>query len=367
MDPNETPESSPEVLTIDAGRVAQCLDDLHADFDRQSGNLSWDDVHQLVFGRSLNSLEAVDVWRQALGRFRLPPLFAEPSARKSSGTSLLTAIEERSLARWVVAARLATHPAIPAEGAEIASSVRAVGIRAREILILANTGLVGSIVGRFLTRTRLERADLTQEGVLGLMRAIEKFAPEMGYRLTTYATWWIEQHLLRAIDTKDRIIRLPNQVQLALRQLKRKRLLLRNQLGRLPTSAELASELGLDEGETNLLLRVDQDAMALDEVAYEPDTGCSGRRATRHSAPDRELHQSELKELIERRLQSLGTRCRFVITQRFELDGRSKRTLKSLGEKLKLTRERVRQIEVKGLDRLSHGPGGDALKDYIED
>lgn len=356
------------MITDQTNRI---LEDLQADSERQSGHLTWDDVHQVVFSRSLSPVEAVAVWQEAAIRFSL---VAEgnrengPVTEKSN--SHLTGDQERKLARRVAAGRtLLEADRIDALPLNLKAIICDEGKAASDRLILANTGLVGLAAEEFAERTtRLDRDDFFQEGILGLMRAIEKFDPDKGYRLTTYATWWIRQHMRRAMETKARTIRLPCHIEGALRDLKKKRFRLRQALDHSPTARELALELGCSEGDVNLLLRVEQDVELLEDRPLDSGTQFArhGTGGSNESGVLPEIERHELSSLIHERLKSLHRRSRFIILQRFELEGRSKYTLQQLGDKLNVTRERVRQIEVDCLARLSHGTQGRTLLEYLE-
>lgn len=287
----------------------------------------------------------------------------------SGKPDLLTATEERILTRRVAAARLAAEAD---QGGILPEPLKAAicgrGKEAFDPLINSNTGLVSLVAVSFAERTsRLEFDDLFQEGVIGLVRAIKKFDPDRGYRFSTYATWWIRQQIQRAMAAKARMIRLPSHVEESLQQMKKKRSRLRHNLDRLPTAGELAHELGIEEGEVNLLLKVEHDAGLFEDIPQEEEIETSsGRPGRSTSATLSEVEKLELADILQDSLKCLDRRARFIILQRFELEGRAKYTLQQLGEKYEITRERVRQIESKSLDRLSLGRQGRALMDYIE-
>ncbi len=205
-----------------AEQTSQILEHLEADAERQSGHLSWDDVHQVILGHSLSASEAVRVWQEASTRFCLVTEgTGTADSTISCGQRFLTAAEERTLTRRVAAARIAAEAdRMSILPAGLKSMICGKGKDAFDQLVVSNTGLVGAAAAEFAPRThRLDRDDLFQEGILGLMRAIEKFDHDKGYRLTTYATWWIRQHIRRAIESKARTIRLPCHIEGALREL----------------------------------------------------------------------------------------------------------------------------------------------------
>lgn len=352
-------------------QAEQILEDLQADFDRQSGQLSWDDVHQVVLARSLSAQTAAEVWQLAWNQFHPSAEEDRPKDPITDGsTTFLSSSEERILARRFAAARLAAEAdktnLLPEE---LKNVICRMGKNAFDRLLLSNTRLVGAEAIKFAERTtRLELDDLFQEGILGLMHAVEKFDPDKGFRFTTYATWWIRQYIQRAIESKGRVIRLPSGVERELRRLKKKRFQLRQTLGHMPKTDELAHELGIAEGEVNFLLQIERDAELLEDLPQDASTNSTeyGRTEVTDSDCPLEIEKRELSELIREQLNCLDPRSRFIILQRFELDGKSKYTLQRLGDELNITKERVRQIEAKGLARLSEGRWGKALTDYID-
>jgi RNA polymerase primary sigma factor len=312
------------------------------------------------------------VWQEAATRFSLA---AKPDAPRSSpgenGEGPLTPTEEQVLSRRAAVARLAAEADLLSPvPTDLKRVICGMGKAALDRLVLSNKGLVGLAAAEFARRTtHLDFDDLLQEGILGLIHAIKKFDPDKGYRLTTYATWWIRQSIQRAIDAKERTIRLPSYMASGLRELRKKRVRLRNSLGRPPTERELAHELGVHEGDVNLMLRVEEDAELLEDIPQDSGhaAGRFGTRGHGTAEPLREIERTELSHLIQEGLKCLDLRARFILLQRFALEGRSKYTLQQLGDRLKITRERVRQIEAKSLARLAQCKEAEELGNYLED
>lgn len=290
--------------------------------------------------------------------------------KEMSRAPLLTPDEEIALAQQMARGREAKRKLEgnghdQAERARLEREVQQ-GEQARRRLIEANTRLVISVAKRYM-RYGLPLLDLIQEGSIGLMRAVEKFDPSMGNRLSTYATWWIRQTITRALADQGRIIRIPIHMEERLRGLKAVRRKLERELERRPTVAEIASESGLAEEKVSRLLRAAQDSLSLEQsVGEEEDASISDFIEDEAStSPDEMAAQNQLSEVIEELLTDLTPREARILRMRYGLvDGREY-TLKEIGEKFGLTRERIRQIEKEALERLRHPSRSRLLKDYL--
>jgi RNA polymerase primary sigma factor len=219
-------------------------------------------------------------------------------------------------------------------------------------LIECNLRLVMSITRNY-TKAGVPLLDLIQEGNLGLIRAVEKFDYRMGYKLSTYATWWIRQSITRALADQGRLIRLPVHVADQVRRVVRSRRILAQKLNRAPTIAEMAKESGLSEARVKELLELVEDPVSLDTPVGDGDSLYSDLIED-ESTEQPETVAAERLQAVELRqaLEQLEPRLRDVLERRFGLTGNNPQTLEHIGRELGITRERVRQLEARALKEL---------------
>jgi RNA polymerase primary sigma factor len=219
-------------------------------------------------------------------------------------------------------------------------------------LIECNLRLVMSITRNY-TKAGVPLLDLIQDGNLGLIRAVEKFDYRMGYKLSTYATWWIRQSITRALADQGRLIRLPVHVADQVRRVVRSRRILAQKLNRAPTIAEMAKESGLTEARVKELLELVEDPVSLDTPVGDGDSLYSDLIED-ESTEQPETVAAERLQAVELRqaLEQLEPRLRDVLERRFGLTGNNPQTLEHIGRELGITRERVRQLEARALKEL---------------
>jgi RNA polymerase primary sigma factor len=297
--------------------------------------------------------DALPLYLQDIGRV--------PLLTSAQEVALAQAIEQGTLAE----ARLAAVAA-PAEVAAHEAAIAAAA-QARRQLVEANLRLVVSVARRYMNRG-IPLSDLIQEGNVGLLRAVEKFDYRRGFRFSTYATWWIRQAVTRALADHARTIRIPVHMVETINRLVRTVARLQQQYGREPTPQEVGDALEISADKVREILQMLPQPISLETPVGDEQDALLADFIEDEAAQDlaEAAARSLLRDHMAAVLASLGRREQRVLQMRFGLEGGRYYTLAEIGEELGVTRERIRQIELKALRKLRHPSRSRQLKAYSE-
>lgn len=355
--------------------VDRVVKSLLADADRGEGQLKRSDINRAYLRKRLSIAECIEVERRLVGSSCIIVEDDESVQLESGDPELpgvrrkvryLTHVEERELGR-----RIALAAQLPEDTSQLDTDyVRRVlrdADKARGTFVASNLRYVEMLARRRGERRYITTEDLKQEGIIGLLRAVDLYNPDLGFRFKTYATWWIEQSMDRAIADLNRIVRLPVYLQEKLTKIRRARSRLTFVNGRPPTESELAESLGIEpERLMKLLWRVQATEVAEGDSVIAEDLTLLSLVPDQGASQFDLLSQRELEDRFEELLSTLSPREERILRMRFGVGLDRDYTLESIGQQYSITRERIRQIEEKALGKLQHPSKKRRLRGFLE-
>lgn len=369
----ESIDSIEAAVTVRSDLVDKVFKTLSADAQRCDGELSRGDVNRIYLRRNLSIAECMAVEDKLLAtgyRIRDEENSSDSDAEKNGGSGsshhYLNEAEEKQLGRQI---QLALR--LPEDTSNLdplyVQRIRSDADKARAAFVATNIRFVELLARRMGERRNLSLEDIKQEGFIGLLRAADLYDPERGFRFKTYATWWIEQKMRRAIADGDRTIRLPVHIQDKMARARRAKSKLKEALGRSPTLDELARAIGIEpEKLMKLYWYVRATECAEGDSPVDGGTTLLSLVEDSSESPFDKIVYQELQRRFSDVLETLSPREARILRMRFGLNEEHECTLESLGQQYNLTRERIRQIEAKALAKLRLPSRSVCLKGFLD-
>ncbi|HKK54547.1 MAG TPA: sigma-70 family RNA polymerase sigma factor [Patescibacteria group bacterium] len=295
--------------------------------------------------------------RKALGKDKDSPLIGSVDMSKLSEDSIQMYLKE-----------IGKVPLLKgSEEIELAKRKEKGDREAEKKIIEANLRLVVSIAKKFAGAKGLSLLDLIQEGNIGLFRAVEKFEYRKGYKFSTYATWWVRQAITRALADQSRTIRIPVHMVETINKFKQVQRILIQELGREPLPEEISAEMNEDLDKVRYIIKISQDTISLETTIGDDEEDSTLEdfiEDIKNVTPDRAAALQLLRDYVKAIIINLSPREQKILEMRFGLNDGVAHTLEEVGQEFDVTRERIRQIEAKSLEKIRKLKGLDKLKDY---
>ena len=355
------------VLTLTAENLQEKLNDLYA-LGREKGQITYQEISEALDGFEIDA-EGMEKILETLEEMQI-------TVTESPDSAPATRVEEEDFDSSVLLddpvrmylREIGSIPLLTAEEeVELAKRIQQGDDEARKKLCESNLRLVVSIARHYVGRG-MPLLDLVQEGNLGLMKAVEKFDYERGYKFSTYATWWIRQAISRAIADQGRTIRIPVHMVEHVNRMIRVRRELTQELSREPSTAEIAERMGIPEKRVHEIMCMTTEPRSIDAPVGEEEDSHFGDFIPDNMTPSPEeaAASTMMREQLKEALSGLSEREQEVLVLRFGLDDGRQRTLEEVGEYFHVTRERVRQIEAKAIRKLTHPSRSKMLQGYLD-
>ncbi|MFH1193372.1 MAG: sigma-70 family RNA polymerase sigma factor [bacterium] len=320
-----------------------------------------DDIGSTLIEHREGFLGRRDEDKEILGKFRRD----DKKDKRSAGSSDISLLSPDSIQMYLK--EIGKIPLLtPDEEISLAKRKEHNDKEAEKRLIEANLRLVISIAKKFVGKN-MSLLDLIQEGNIGLFRAVKKFEYRKGFKFSTYATWWVRQAITRALADQSRTIRIPVHMVETINRLQQVSRVLIQELGREPVAEEIAAEMNEDLDKVRYILKISQDTVSLETSVGEDEEDSKLEdfiKDTKNISPDKAAARQLLRDYVKNLISDLTPREQKILEMRFGLADGVTHTLEEVGREFDVTRERIRQIEAKAIDRIKAKKGIEKLQDY---